>query len=166
MSQLDISEKTVASVEEHVTEVKVDMRDTLTSPHNDPNNPFAFTPDQLAALHDPKNLELLHTYGGLKGVARGLHTNIHNGLVPNTVLDKNIRLTDIISDVKLCTEEKGTDTLHIENISSENLDPTKTQADGPFSKRIEIFGANILPPAKVKNIFQLMWMAFKDKTLV
>ncbi|KAI8878784.1 PMCA-type calcium-translocating P-type ATPase [Backusella circina FSU 941] len=115
------------------------MRDTLTTPHNNPNNPFAFTPDQLAALHDPKNIELLHTYGGLKGVARGLHTNIHSGLVPNTVLDKNIHLSSITSDVELY---------------------------GPFAKRVEIFGANVLPPAKVKNIFQLMWMAFKDKTLI
>ncbi|CAO3632203.1 unnamed protein product [Mucor fragilis] len=35
-----------------------------------------------------------------------------------------------------------------------------------FAQRYSIFGKNALPPVKGKSIFQLMWMAFNDKTLI
>ncbi|OAD07131.1 hypothetical protein MUCCIDRAFT_19942, partial [Mucor lusitanicus CBS 277.49] len=106
------------------------------------SNPFAFTPDQLAALQDPKNIDLLHTYGGLDGVAKGLHADVHHGLTPNTTADKHITLNDI------------------------TLDASKLTTASTFAQRYSIFGRNALPPVKGKSIFQLMWMAFNDKTLI
>lgn len=150
-------------------EEKIDMREFLAVPHNQENNPFAFIPDQLSALHDPKNLDLLYIYGGLKGVAKGLHTDIHEGLNPATSIQSNITLKDITSD----TSKLQTATQHIENVhSSSSLSSTtaahnkESNTADPYAKRTSIFGSNRLPPVKGKNIFQLMWMAFQDKTLI
>ncbi|KAI8989363.1 PMCA-type calcium-translocating P-type ATPase [Pilobolus umbonatus] len=130
------------------------MRDALTTPHSDPHNPFAFTPAQLSALYDPKNLPLLHVFGGLDGVAKGLHANVHSGLSPNMNIDSHITLNDVTLDASQLKEKS-------------DIPPTETitenETDDP---RTAIFGANILPDVKGKNIFQLMWMAFKDKTLI
>lgn len=151
-------------------EYKVDMRESLTTPHSNPSNPFAFTPEQLAALHDPKNMELLHTFGGLEGVENGLHTDIHQGLNPNTTFDKHITLQDITLDPSKLTTESNT--IQVEDINEPRLNQSPTSLTlpehitGPYAERAKIFGANVLPPAKAKNIFQLMWLAFNDKTLV
>jgi P-type Ca2+ transporter type 2C len=45
-----------------------------------PNNPFAFTPKQLAKLHDPKDVNVLRDMGGLEGLVFGLRTDVSNGL--------------------------------------------------------------------------------------
>ncbi|KAI9339257.1 PMCA-type calcium-translocating P-type ATPase [Pilaira anomala] len=137
------------------------MRDALTTPHSNPTNPFAFTPDQLAALQDPKNIELLHTYGGLDGVAKGLHANVHTGLDPHTSFDSNITLMDITHDKQQIKDSIMTE--HVESVEQQH--PTE-HITGPYAKRSQIFGLNLLPPVKGKNLFQLMWLAFNDKTLI
>jgi Ca2+-transporting ATPase len=150
-------------------EYKVDMRESLTTPHVNKSNPFAFTPDQLAALHDPKNIELLHTYGGLEGVARGLHADIHHGLTPNATFDKHVTLQDITLDPsKINTSTQVEEDIHEPTLkpSTTSLSLTTEHVTGPYAERAKIFGANVLPPVKAKNIFQLMWLAFNDKTLV
>lgn len=45
-----------------------------------PDNPFAFTPKQLSKLHDPKDLNVLRSMGGLEGLVYGLRTNVQTGL--------------------------------------------------------------------------------------
>jgi Ca2+-transporting ATPase len=142
--------------DESSSSVKIDMRETLTTPHNDPSNPFALTPDQLAALQDPKNIELLHTYGGLDGVARGLHANTREGLSPNSTINTNITLSEIASDINQIKGGNGTATQHIEHV----------EPSSAFSKRAQVFGSNVLPEVKGNSLFKLMWMAFNDKTLV
>lgn len=140
--------------------VHIDMRELLTTPHQQENNPFAFTPSQLSALHDPKNLDLLYIYGGLHGVAKGLFTDIHHGLDSSATLQSSISLEQVTLDPSKLKQAQ-----HIENIASElkeQHDPT-TNSD---NKRTSIFGANVLPPIKGKNLLQLMWMAFQDKTLI
>ncbi|KAG1222878.1 hypothetical protein G6F68_020514 [Rhizopus microsporus] len=84
--------------------ISVDMRDQLMTPHSDPSNPFAFTPDQLSALQDPKNIQLLHAYGGLNGVAKGLHANIKAGLTSSDDFDSKVTLNDITLDQSLIKE--------------------------------------------------------------
>lgn len=138
--------------------IKVDMRDALTTPHSDPDNPFAFRPEQLAALHDPKNIELLHTFGGLDGVAKGLHANVHTGLDPNTVFSPHITLYDITNDKQQIKDQVNSEDHVIPPITEEHT--------GPYAKRATYFGSNILPVVKGKNLFDLMWIAFNDKTLV
>lgn len=150
--------------------IQVDMRDSLTTPHSNPTNPFAFSPDQLAALQDPKNIDLLHTYGGLDGVAKGLHADVHHGLIPNTTADKNITLYDITLDSSKLTT--ATSAMTIDDPQKEHEPKLKKSATSlsiipsQFTQRYSIFGKNALPPVKGKSIFQLMWMAFNDKTLI
>ncbi|KAI8982515.1 PMCA-type calcium-translocating P-type ATPase [Pilobolus umbonatus] len=152
--------------------VKIDLTDHLT-PHNDASNPFAFTPEQLNALIDPKNIPLLATFGGLEGVARGLQANLDTGLIPNEQIHQKISLSQIVKekDDSLYVEEmefKRTNTIH----SLGRQLTHKTDATVPlpnesaFTQRRRAFGANVLPESKSKSIFQLMWMAFQDKTLI
>ncbi|CAO0790967.1 unnamed protein product [Mucor circinelloides] len=152
--------------------IQVDMRESLTTPHSNPSNPFAFTPDQLAALQDPKNIDLLHTYGGLDGVAQGLHADIHHGLTPNTTADKHITLNDITLDSSKLTSAS---TIMPTEVDQDQAPPNKqlkksatshSIIPSQFAQRYSIFGKNALPPVKGKSIFQLMWMAFNDKTLI
>lgn len=149
-------------------------------PHDDAGNPFAFTTDQLGALYDPKNIELLAAYGGLEGVAKGLHSNIKNGLSSDEQAPfEPVTLSDISDtqiDVKETNETKDSADAKEATESEESkkhLPPKKTNSvlshtatNSRYAQRISNFGANVLPEAKGKNIFQLMWMAFKDKTLV
>lgn len=170
----------ISQQDESSSIVKLDMRgDSLYTPHNDPENPFAFTPQQLSALQDPKNIELLHTYGGLEGVAKGLHANIHHGLDPSYKIDSNITLNDITFDKQQIKESASVAEPALQEDIEEEEDKSKKKLKksptalglpptptGPFAKRMTIFGANVLPTVKGKNLFQLMWMAFNDKTLV
>ncbi|KAL7312035.1 plasma membrane calcium [Mucor circinelloides] len=154
-------------------EVKIDLRDNLT-PHNDPNNPFAFVPEQLSSLMDPKNVPLLRTYGGLEGVARGLHVDLASGLTPNAPAHQNITLDQVIRDKddSVYVEEiefKRTPTVH--SLGGRQL-THRTDATVPapdltaFPQRKAVFGANVLPETESKSIFALMWIAFQDKTLI
>ncbi|KAI9492376.1 PMCA-type calcium-translocating P-type ATPase [Zychaea mexicana] len=126
-------------------EIKVDMREDLVTAHKDSDNPFAFKPSQLEALMDPKNLDLLIKYGGLEGVARGLHADIHAGLSPTTEISSSIPLDSIM------------------NASTES---SSFEAVNNIEQRTQVFGTNILPQIKGKSIFQLMFLAFRDKTLI
>ncbi|OBZ82739.1 Calcium-transporting ATPase 2, partial [Choanephora cucurbitarum] len=151
--------------------VQVDMRDTLTTPHNDPANPFAFTPNQLAALHDPKNLDLLHTYGGLEGVSKGLYADTHQGLTPNITHSTHVTLGDITLDSSKLTVVNSNNTPEIQETPKPQLNKSATFMStnsrfDPYAQRVSIFGSNTLPPVKSKNIFELMWIAFQDKTLI
>jgi Ca2+-transporting ATPase len=111
------------------------MIDPLES-HTDPTNPFAFTPPQLSALMDPKDMTLLSHFGGLQGVVLGLHANLTFGL----------------------------------STSKQTSDPLPQETDDErlitMDSRASVFGYNVLPPVKSKTIFELMWCAFKDRTLV
>ncbi|KAI7903186.1 PMCA-type calcium-translocating P-type ATPase [Cokeromyces recurvatus] len=152
--------------------VKIDLRDHLT-PHNDTSNPFAFTPEQLSALMDPKNLPLLRSYGGLEGVARGLHSDLQKGLIPYTSPHQNITLNQIFKekDDSVYVEEvecKRTPTLHslARQLTHRTDISVPTPDTAAFPQRKEFFGTNTLPDAKSKSIFHLMWIAFQDKTLI
>lgn len=141
---------------------QVNMEQFL-QPHDNPENPFAFTSEQLSALYDPKNVELLSAYGGLEGIAKGLHSNAKDGLSTDEHAPFDpISLNDIID-------------IHVMEVTKPELDSQgsatpppahHTTANSRFAQRITTFGSNTLPDVKAKNIFQLMWMAFKDKTLV
>lgn len=148
---------------------KVDLREPLT-PHNDLSNPFAFAPEQLSALMDPKNLPLLRSYGGLDGVARGLHVDLQTGLIPNAPQHPRITLDQVIATKQETPVDfKRSGTIH--SIGGRQLTHrTDTNIPSPdfnaFPQRKHVFGSNVLPETETKSIFTLMWIAFQDKTLV
>ncbi|CAG8516926.1 1947_t:CDS:10 [Dentiscutata erythropus] len=51
------------------------------------NGPFAFNVEQLQNLIDPKNLDLLQTYGGPEKILDGLRVNRDDGLDPDEGID-------------------------------------------------------------------------------
>ncbi|KAI8141189.1 PMCA-type calcium-translocating P-type ATPase [Fennellomyces sp. T-0311] len=148
--------------------VRIDLRDHLT-PHNDPSNIFAFTPDQLSALMDPKNLPLLYSYGGLNGIAKGLHVDLETGLVPNVKISSPVTLNDVMPlkhNQEPPAPPEPRQRARSMTVLSTATGATRTEPANAFPQRVNVFGANILPDVKSKSIFQLMWIAFQDKTLI
>ncbi|ORX46293.1 PMCA-type calcium-translocating P-type ATPase [Hesseltinella vesiculosa] len=129
-----------------VDHVQINIVDT--SPHQDEHNPFAFTPSQLAILMDPKNLPLLAKFGGLKGVTRGLHADVDRGLPIDP------------------TTEQIHDRIDLGHITESSSIHSTMTPSSQYHSRAVVFGNNVLPSVKSKNIFQLMWLAFNDKTLI
>lgn len=162
---------TEKSTEQH--EVKIDLVDHMT-PHQDPSNPFAFIPEQLSALVDPKNLPLLRAYGGVEGVAKGLHVDLRSGLIPNAPNHQPISLDQIINNKKddsVFDADLLERTPTVHSLGARQLthrtDITISSPDvTAFPQRRKVFGANILPETESKGILRLMWIAFQDKTLV
>ena len=93
--------------------VRIDLGDNLT-PHNDPSNPFAFTNQQLSALMDPKNLPLLRSFGGLEGIARGLHVDLRTGLKPNGPKHPKVSLSQVMKE--------SDDSIYVEDIDIKRAD--------------------------------------------
>jgi Ca2+-transporting ATPase len=152
------------------THVKIDLRDNL-NPHNDPSNPFAFSIEQLQALMDPKNVPLLRSFGGLEGVARGLHVDLKAGLSTNSPAHPRITLNEIIDekDDAVYVEElefKRTPTVHSLARQYTHRTNVTVQDVDAFPQRRSVFGRNVLPETLSKSIWKLMWIAFQDKTLV
>ena len=78
----------------------IDIRRLLSIDDNNEggctNSPFAFTTEQLAKLHDPKDLNLLKSMGGLEGLCLGLRTDLHQGLSQEEdVVDGHVTLEEV-----------------------------------------------------------------------
>ncbi|KAL2812338.1 E1-E2 ATPase-domain-containing protein [Aspergillus cavernicola] len=99
------------------------------------DNRFAFSPGQLNKLLNPKSLAAFHALGGLRGLEKGLRTDIRHGLN----LDE-IFLSGAVSFGKAIGSDNGVDT----SIHSNN-----TNSNSPFSDRKRVYGVNILPQMSV-----------------
>jgi hypothetical protein len=145
-------------------------------------NPFPYTPEKLAKLHDPKDLKFLDELGGIEGLAYGLKTNLEDGLSPD---EESV----VMERVSRASTPKGKER---ENTPAPSLTPAETETGAettfggepfniarrlstflphheerqPFKDRRRIFGTNTIPPRQPKGILQLMWDALHDKILV
>lgn len=153
-----------------------------------PDCPFAFTVNQLAKLHDPKDLNILRAMGGLEGLCLGLRTDKTKGLSRNEdVLDGHVTLEDVqqmLETQKTAATSSLVDYQHRQPSAETPVDQPESPVPGllsrrstqlslnfrrgpqPFRDRKKAFGENRIPVRKAKNIFQLMWMALQDKVLV
>ncbi|CAG8471784.1 8508_t:CDS:2 [Ambispora gerdemannii] len=148
-------------------------------------NPFSFNPKILSRLIDPKNIILLKKLGGIKGLLKGLHTDPDFGLsndekapLPPRKIDNISSRDDVGDDDLLNFENKPKDDIEdaakkpkkkrqskkAKKAALANAELTKDGA--PFSQRKRVFGVNVLPTKKTKNIFELMWIAMQDKILI
>lgn len=120
------------------------------------NGPFAFTPDELMDLIDPKAPELLGQYGGVEGVLRGLHADPVKGL---STAGGSKSLDKVVTDAgeKVDTPAALTTPYQLGNVDT---------AAVSMEDRQQYFGRNVLSKRKPKNIFQLMWIALQEKILV
>ncbi|KAI9014041.1 PMCA-type calcium-translocating P-type ATPase, partial [Hyaloraphidium curvatum] len=101
--------------------------------------PFAFAPSKLVQLFDPKSTDLLTALGGGAGVCQGLLVDPARGLDD--------------AGAALAADSKAV--------------PLDTVPSSPgIDRRREIYGDNRLPEQKAKTIFELMWLAAQDKTII
>ncbi|KAF9958708.1 hypothetical protein BGZ72_011075 [Mortierella alpina] len=101
------------------------------------NGPFAFTPDELMDLIDPKSPEQLAKYGA--GGGRFLDKVVTDGAE------------------KVDTAAATTTPYQLGHVDT---------AAVSLADREQYFGRNVLSKRKPKNIFQLMWIALQEKILI
>lgn len=134
------------------------------SSNHDPNMPtdtkFAFLPDQISRLTNPKSLSVFYAVGGIDGLERGLRSDRQSGLSSDeTYLD------DLVS-----VEQR-----QISNAVGKELPPksqnyhipTSSEVLGDsFTDRRRVFGENRLPEKASKSLLQLAWLAYNDRVLI
>lgn len=113
------------------------------------NNPFAFSPGQLNKLLNPKSLSAFKALGGLRGIARGLQTDVDSGL---SIDETNVRRKVAFDEAVSGTENGG--------------DTPASSAGEPFVDRTRVYGKNILPAKHATPLWKLMWNAYNDKVLI
>ncbi|KAF4895030.1 Calcium-transporting ATPase 2 [Colletotrichum viniferum] len=120
------------------------------------NNPFAFSPGHLNKLLNPKSLPAFLALGGLRGIEKGLQTDVKAGLSQDEAAARS----------RVSFQEA---TGHKEpSFATASAQPTTThQADGNgFTDRIRVYGRNVLPPKKATPLWKLMWNAYNDKVII
>ena len=126
-----------------------------------PNNPFAFAPGQLNKLLNPKSLSAFKALGGLRGLERGLRTNIRAGLSLDEVhLDGQVTLDEATRPNE---KAAGYDDVPLERKVSAAVRP---EVKDRFEDRLRVFRDNRLPEKKADSIFVLIWRAYNDKILI
>lgn len=122
------------------------------------NNPFAFSPGQLNKLLNPKSLSAFKALGGLRGIARGLQTDIDAGLgVEETAVPKRV------------TFDEAVDTSSAEPTPHHSASATPqppSAASEAFSDRVRVYKRNVLPAKKPTPFWKLMWNAYNDPVLI
>lgn len=108
--------------------------------------PFHEKPSTLAMLVDPKSLDDLEKVGGVQGLLNGLGVDPSRGLPAES------------------GPQSGAPRSSSEQRAIDGGDGAQWSAS--YEQRRKVYGRNDLPERKSKSIFQLMWMAFKDKVLV
>lgn len=141
------------------TEVPQTVRSTEEALQPDPgsegdfqveNNPFAFSPGQLNKLLNPKSLSAFKALGGLRGIERGLQTDVDAGLsIDETGARKRITFEEAVQGL-------------------DNKAETSSSSSGsePFTDRLRVYGKNVLPAKQATPLWRLMWNAYNDKVLI
>ncbi|KAJ5682263.1 ATPase P-type K/Mg/Cd/Cu/Zn/Na/Ca/Na/H-transporter [Penicillium macrosclerotiorum] len=156
-----------------VKNCNVDDEDALTpdpgreSEFEVEDNRFAFSPGQLNKLLNPKSFAAFRALGGLRGLEKGLRTNVHSGLsVDETTLDGVVEFDDVVSSAS--SPES------IPKAASPTRPPpdtaggseSKIESDESYMDRRRVYGTNKLPERKLKTIWELAWIAYNDKVLI
>ncbi|KAK1714914.1 calcium-translocating P-type ATPase [Colletotrichum acutatum] len=142
----------------------LDLEDVESSLRPDPgterdfhvdNNPFAFSPGQLNKLLNPKSLSAFRALGGLRGIARGVQTDVRSGLsVDEASVRSRISFNEAVDNHNDSKPVSPTTEKHV------------TSSGAPFVDRTRVYGRNVLPPKKPKSIWKLMWIAFNETVLI
>lgn len=121
--------------------------------------PFPLRPIELADLLDPKSVEKLRDFGGIKGLLAGLGTDEHRGL-------------DLGGTKTIEAGPDGATPAAKHDLESHSAsDDAVTSRDPNFvhaseEDRIRVFGRNLLPERKSNSLLLLMWLALQDKILI
>jgi P-type Ca2+ transporter type 2C len=152
---------------------------------------IALTPEQLAELHDPKNINILRGMGGLPGLISGLRSDANHGLRHENKLRRRTTLLKFMEhdsrEEAIPWEDNDKEDAHkgIKSMSGQKTDRersgetrpkehvpiserkrTMTNSDPSYEDRRRIFGVNRIPSRKSKSLLQLMWIVLHDQILV
>ena len=126
-----------------------------------PNNPFAFSPGQLNKTLNPKSLAAYRALGGLRGLERGLKTDIVAGLsVDEVSISEKINFEEAIQSART-RKPPGAGT-----VIAQDVTVSDHEVKGQFHDRIRIFKDNRLPTKRSLSIWKLFWNAFNDRVLI
>ncbi|KAH1334820.1 hypothetical protein KXV68_001983 [Aspergillus fumigatus] len=125
------------------------------------DNCFAFSPDQLNQLFNPKSPPALYALGGLYGLEYGLRTDLSAGLSANERILPGAVTLEEARQAALCQTESKRPLLANAARPHPNQEPSV-----PFSDRTRVFGRNVLPDAKRKGFGRLLWDAYNDKIII
>lgn len=153
---------------------RVDARVKLELSSDDVPAPFTLPPRHLASCLDPKNLELVNSWGGAAVVLQNLGTDGIHGLrtEPHVSQTHGKSLDRVPTGEKEATMSDGTMMRRVESGSQPpgggdgGADPSQDVSAVSMEQRRGVYGANVLPDRKSKSLLQLMWMALKDRVLV
>ena len=123
------------------------------------NNPFAFSPGQLNKLLNPKSLAAFKALGGLRGLERGLKTDVVAGLnVDEVSIAERISFEEATQFEKKVLEESS--------IIRSDGQATHQEIQGQFHDRKKIFKDNRVPVKEPLSIWMLFWNAYNDCILL
>ena len=124
------------------------------------NNPFAFSPGQLNKLLNPKSLAAFKAIGGIRGLGKGLQTDLHAGLsVDETTIDTKVSFAEAVAAAnKLSSDDRV--------VAHDDGPVTERDVSGQFQDRLRVFKDNRLPVKDKPSIMKLFWNAFNDRILI
>ena len=125
------------------------------------NNCFAFSPGQLNKLRGPKPLAAYKVLGGIRGLEKGLQTDVQAGL---SIDEKSVTTKVSFEEATQYVNQKK---------SAESglvMRPDGTIPDGKlegqYHDRIRVFRDNRLPARKSLSLWRLFWNASCDTVLI
>lgn len=125
------------------------------------NSPFAFSPGQLNKTLNPKSLAAYRALGGLRGLERGLQTDVVAGLsVDEVSISERISFEEATQCART-RKPPGAGTLIAQDVMAKDH-----EVKGQYHDRIRIFRNNRLPTKKSLSIWKLFWNAFNDRVLI
>ncbi|KAJ5332512.1 ATPase [Penicillium brevicompactum] len=123
------------------------------------DNKFAFSPGQLNKLLNPKSFGAFRALGGLRGLEKGLRTNVRSGLsVDENVLDGTVGFDDAVNTTSIPKS--------VSPAPSPTTEGSLKEPHDDFTDRRRVYGDNKLPERKLKTIWELAWIAYNDKVLI
>ena len=126
-----------------------------------PNNVFAFSPGQLNKLLGPKSLAAYRVLGGIRGLEKGLQTDVVAGLsVDEGSISKRISFDEATQSAR---QKKPPDS---GAVFGHDIMVTDDERKGQYHDRIRIYKDNRLPTKKSLSIWKLFWKAFNDRVLI
>ena len=126
-----------------------------------PDNPFAFSPGQLNKILNPKSLAAYRALGGIRGLEKGLKTDVVAGLsIDETTINDKITFDEAT------IAGLGKKQTHEGRIISENGPVIGSEVAEQFRDRKRVYKDNRVPTKKPLSIWRLFWNAYNDRILI
>ena len=125
------------------------------------DNQFAFSPGQLSKLRSSKPLAAYKALGGIRGLEKGLQTDVQAGL---SVDEKTVTTKVTFEEAtQYARQRKPTASGLV--INSDATVPDG-RLEGQYHDRIRVFNDNRVPAKKSLSIWRLFWNASCDTVLI